>query len=85
MMLRKSNLILPDRAASRALAPELQQKEPVVGLLKAHTSSMALEGRDKCVAVNCKSCGIQEVEKRRKKGKSSHKQKRRSRPVEEDF
>lgn len=56
MMLRKSNLILPNRAASRALAPELQQKEPVVGLLKAHTSSMALEGKDKYVTVNCKGC-----------------------------
>lgn len=81
MMLRKSNLILPDRAASRTLAPELQQKESVVGLLKAHTSSMALEGK----AVNCKGCENPGAEKRRKKGKSSHKQKSRNRPVEEDF
>lgn len=48
-------IILPDRAASRALAPAAAARAAcVVGLLKAHTSSMALEQRDKCLAVNCK-------------------------------
>lgn len=48
-------LILPDRAASRALASAAAAKGAcVVGLLEAHT--MALKGRDKCLAVNCKGC-----------------------------
>lgn len=46
-----------DRAASRALAPAAAEKRAcVVGLVKAHSSYMALKGREKCLAVNCKGC-----------------------------